>query len=76
MTHTHRFKRGGKCEGCDEWCPHPMFGPKGTCLDCGCLQPMYGSPDFYEIPLPGWGVCSLGMPAPLPDHNIIEGDLG
>jgi len=54
--HEHKFKLGGQCEkeGCQKWCPHPFFKQNGAltvCLDCGCLQPWQGSPDFYEIPL-------------------------
>lgn len=56
----HEFQRGGKCRHCDEWCPHPMFSSGGfmqsTCMTCGCLKPLEGSPDFYEIP--------LGIPQP------------
>lgn len=61
--HTHNFLRGGKCSSCDERCPHPTFADDGfgysCCLVCGCLKPLDGSPDFYELPLGKPEVCRL-----------------
>lgn len=64
-SHKHAFQHGGKCRTCDEWCPHPLFKPTKsgpTCTTCGCLKPLEGSPDFYEIGLDiGWQPCTLGV---------------
>ena len=55
LDHHHDFQRGGKCSRCDVWCPHPVFeddtSGRPTCTTCGCLKPLNGSPDFYELAL-------------------------
>ena len=54
--HRHNFQRGGKCSRCETRCLHPMFkddtSGRPTCTTCGCLKPLNGSPDFYEL---AWG---------------------
>ena len=70
-THKHVFEYGGACEapGCDVRCPHPVLeqGEHGAlCVDCGCLKPMSGSPDFYEIPMGHVLPCLLGHELSLP----------
>ena len=93
-THRHRFVTGGACAIplCRERCPHPVFSPdpygRLICTDCGCLKPLSGSPDFYELPMGPpipctiksfsyQGVSAEGQPAPsLPDYRIEEAVRG
>lgn len=63
--HQHEFQHGGKCSGCKDMCPHPSFTEVAghispICTTCGCLKPIEGSPDFYEIGLGDVQPCLLG----------------
>lgn len=63
--HEHEYERGGKCRFCDEaWCPHPEFvqgeNIRPVCTTCGCLEPLPGTRDHYEVPLGPVQPCLLG----------------
>ena len=62
--HQHDFQHGGQCSGCKAMCPHPSFTEVAghispICTTCGCLKPIEGSPDFYEIGLGDVQPCRL-----------------
>lgn len=73
-TTGHTFGLGGKCLTCDARCPHPEFEDAGhiqrSCTTCGCLEPIPGTRDYYEVPLGPVQPCLLGAyPEPGDDSD-------